>query len=1327
MKRTGATGDRAKEGISINCGLLALGNVISALGDTTRKASHVPYRDSKLTRLLQDSLGGNSRTLMIACVSPSDRDFMETLNSLKYANRARNIRNKVTANQDKTSRTILMLRQEIQNLQHELMEYRQGKRIVSADGVETTNDMYHENTMLSKENQNLRTRIKAMQETIDVLTTKNSQLLAEKAIGNWITTSNGEEGEEGNGSNKDITSMVHTYIKEIEELRSKLCESENLCEQLRKETARAKRLSTGLSPMKGGMMNNMHNGSFNIGEEEDSGYSVQELIQMARKELEKNKKDEEEKKRKCSSASVMKGDEDKDSNSADDEDDDSDDDDDDSDTDTESDNNKGNTSEFNEELVDLTSEISLKQKLIEELETSQKRLHAMKQQYENKLVALQTRITVTQEERDKVLKNMGNAKTIVPPEKLQKIKSEYQDKLEKLQSEVKKLQAAKKEHAKLLRSQSQYERQVEKLKNEVGDMKRNKVKLVQKMKEESSRHRNQELSKNKELSQMRKVTRKNESKIKSLEAEKRMKETVLKRKTEEVSALRRNQRRISMGNKKNEKFSEKHVKGKWQTIEKKITKVALNRQAISQMENDMDRWLKEREKLSRKLERMALKRKRLAIEKGDSSLVEDLDDQIENLKANVNYLHENIMECQQQIVEMEQAENPEEDEEEAIAKVININDVGLEEAKYLLAKMLSMTVNQCCTATQKDSQVKELENKISQIHHQSTMHQQLLQHMIEQQDLEIYDLMLAEQGDDDSDSDSDELSPPILPPPPSGPITMSAANPGLNFELGGDDSVGSDSSVGRREKARRKMTTKQDLLFNDTDVPTTAAATAGEYNPMLSLPPAFTRSVSFTKPNSDLMIRSRSFVKSSGFNGRGHGGNYGIVPTHDIMTQSVDQSIISRLAPVYQPSPVLGRRSIERQRSTSPRTSMRKYNSAARLNEESSSSPPNSPPTFRRQGSSRDESGRNVFQRLVSGTNIGTASKPGKGQINPYQGRIASKSPLICTNVAEGHNKAVLSVFATDELLFSASKDRTVKVWDICRKEEIQSLAGHPNNVSVVKYSEATRLAFTVSSAFIKVWDLRMSTANCIKTLSSSGLTTNGPVQLSTTNRTLVMPPGETLINDIALAPSGYGLFSAAADKVRMWDLRKFHSIGKLSGGHQAAVMCLATGTVPGNSDTDYVVTGSKDHYIKVFNVSEGNGGVVTPSMNLIPPHYDGLQNLAVSGDTLFSASRDTCIKKWNLQTGGLIRSLNNAHKDWICGLSFLPGAQTVVSGCRAGYLKLWNAESCALIGEMKAHNSPINSIAVNSSHIFTGDNEGSIGLWRVRSNFDKSPDSESS
>lgn len=125
LKRTGATGERAKEGISINCGLLALGNVISALGDMSKRALHVPYRDSKLTRLLQDSLGGNSQTVMIACISPSDRDFMETLNTLKYANRARNIKNKIMINQDKSSRTITTLKQQIVQLQLEIIEYKQ--------------------------------------------------------------------------------------------------------------------------------------------------------------------------------------------------------------------------------------------------------------------------------------------------------------------------------------------------------------------------------------------------------------------------------------------------------------------------------------------------------------------------------------------------------------------------------------------------------------------------------------------------------------------------------------------------------------------------------------------------------------------------------------------------------------------------------------------------------------------------------------------------------------------------------------------------------------------------------------------------------------------------------------------------------------------------------------------------------------------------------------------------------------------------------------------------------------------------------------------------
>lgn len=224
LKRTGATGERAREGISINCGLLALGNVISALGDKSKKASHVPYRDSKLTRLLQDSLGGNSQTIMLACVSPSDRDFMETLNTLKYANRARNIKNRVQINQDQSSRQISQLRREIAALQLELLEYKQGKRNIDADGNSTISDTFHENAMLSADNKRIQQRLKALQETIIALTDKNSELLSEKAVAGWSSVD----------TDKSVTDLIGSYIAEIEKLKSKLIESDQMYQQLKK-------------------------------------------------------------------------------------------------------------------------------------------------------------------------------------------------------------------------------------------------------------------------------------------------------------------------------------------------------------------------------------------------------------------------------------------------------------------------------------------------------------------------------------------------------------------------------------------------------------------------------------------------------------------------------------------------------------------------------------------------------------------------------------------------------------------------------------------------------------------------------------------------------------------------------------------------------------------------------------------------------------------------------------------------------------------------------------------------------------------------------------
>ena len=125
VKRTQAVGQRLAEGIMINQGLLVLGNVISALGDPKKVGkTHVPYRDSKLTRLLRGSLGGNHRTLMVACVSPSSSNMSESINTLRYSNRARNIQNRAVVNVDPTTKLVGELRGRVKDLAGELLRVR---------------------------------------------------------------------------------------------------------------------------------------------------------------------------------------------------------------------------------------------------------------------------------------------------------------------------------------------------------------------------------------------------------------------------------------------------------------------------------------------------------------------------------------------------------------------------------------------------------------------------------------------------------------------------------------------------------------------------------------------------------------------------------------------------------------------------------------------------------------------------------------------------------------------------------------------------------------------------------------------------------------------------------------------------------------------------------------------------------------------------------------------------------------------------------------------------------------------------------------------------
>ncbi|XP_041110801.1 kinesin-like protein KIF21A isoform X5 [Polyodon spathula] len=1288
LKRTGATGERAKEGISINCGLLALGNVISALGDKSKKSSHVPYRDSKLTRLLQDSLGGNSQTVMIACISPSDRDFMETLNALKYANRARNIKNRVMVNQDKASQQISALRTEIARLQMELMEYKTGKRIIGEDGMDSVNDMFHENSMLQTESNNLRIRIKAMQETIDAQRARLTQLLSDQA--NQVLANAGE-------GNEEIGNMIKNYIKEIEDLRAKLLESEAVNEHLRKNLSRA----SSRSPFFGGPA------SFSTSVMEPEKEAT-EIIELAKKDLLKLKKIEKKKKKsvikeecpdneqdrrgekEASEEVEMEGQE-----ASDHEEEEDDEEEDDMDAEESSDDSDSELDEkanFQADLANITCEIAIKQKLIDELENSQRRLHTLKQQYEQKLMMLQSKILDTQLERDRVLQNMGSMETY-SEEKANKIKVEYEKKLSSMNKEMQKLHSAQKEHARLLKNQSQYEKHLKKLQQDVSEMKKTKVRLMKQMREEQEKNRAAESRRNREIATLKKDQRKQEHQLRLLEAQKRQQELILRRKTEEVTALRRQARPVSgkvnrklslpepvqdpasntmrvpagrmqasgltapsNGTRKTYQrkfvsvYSSKAARMKWQSLERRMTDIIMQRMTIANMEADMNRLLTKREELTKRREKISKKRDKIATEgvEADKAVL-SINEEMESLTANIDYINDSISDCQANIMQMEEAK----EEGDTVDVTAVINSCTLTEARYLLDHFLSMAINKGLQAAQKEAQIKVMEGRLKQTEINSATQNQLLFHMLKEKaefNPELDALLgnaLQELGsipvENGDESSSDESA--------HSPATEGSSLTSDLMKLCGESRP--------RNKARRRTTTQMELLYADSSEPPSDTS-AGDFSVPL-MPVAEGQETGRDTENIGVSAREKELVPPPS----GLPSKLGSISRQSLMTE--------KRAP--EPSPLTRRKIYDK-----GQLAVDKIKSK---------------------------------ETKLSDENDSSLSEVHRGVINPFPASKIRSTPLQCIHIAEGHTKAVLCVDSTDDLLFTGSKDRTCKVWNLVTGQEIMSLGGHPNNVVSVKYCSS--LVFTVSTSYIKVWDIRDS-AKCIRTLTSSGQVTPGDVCAASTHRTVTIPAGENQINQIALNPTGTFLYASAGNAVRMWDLKRFLSTGKLTG-HIGPVMCLTVDQT-GNGQ-DLIITGSKDHYIKMFDVTEGALGTVSPTHNFEPPHYDGIESLVIQGDSLFSGSRDNGIKKWDLSRKDLLQQVPNAHRDWVCALGVVPGCPALLSGCRGGVLKLWHVDTFSPLGEMKGHDSPINAISTNSSNIFTASDDHTVKIWRARGSLD--------
>ncbi|KAH8353169.1 hypothetical protein KR084_009353, partial [Drosophila pseudotakahashii] len=794
LKRTQATGERAREGISINCGLLALGNCISALGDKSKRALHVPYRDSKLTRLLQDSLGGNSQTLMIACVSPSDRDFMETLNTLKYANRARNIKNKVKINQDQSSRTISQLRREIAALQMELLEYKQGKLVVDCEGNTTISDTFNENTLLLSEIKRLQQRLKSLQNTVVTLTERNAELKIKFDSNKWTSD---------DSSDFEITKVVGQYMLEIEQLQTKLIESEEHRKQMEISAAHSPR---NAKPVYDG-----------------------DIITKAKRDLERE--------REYLMSRSLPGIQNQNV----------------SPEEAEVGSSDSEAEGVVKDLEAIDNDIEMRTKLIEQLELTNERCELMRMHYEEKLSVLYCKIENTQKERDDVLANMASSVSVPSKDSLKKVKTDYEGKISHMQIELKKLQNAQREHLRQQQKLKSHEVKINTLRSELNELKFTKVgqyllilytiaitfalfsqvKLMKKMSQQTSRHKEEDSRKSKEIAQLLKEQRRQKNAVLSLEAKVTAKEQILKRKTEEVIALRKSQRgksgqraplHLTSKIATLDGFTSRAARHRWESLYRTILHAARNRQLITQLEKELERLILEREDLSRELNIME-----------NSSGAERRTDEfneVDNLKTNISYIQENIEHVQQAIMEFEDSKDTMQSDVNKIQSLLDeVSTVA--EAKFILQKFSDSSIVMSCNLAIAESHSQEQESLLKEAKQESGIQQQILQHFLTQNsNVHIADIF-----------DSLNLK---------GSNLINSVNPGsqkslvsnATYDIPQDDKLSDSTHVEMRRttsrspspfgnadpfdkspKVRRRTAKRQDLLFGDVELPEQVSGT----------------------------------------------------------------------------------------------------------------------------------------------------------------------------------------------------------------------------------------------------------------------------------------------------------------------------------------------------------------------------------------------------------------------------------------------------------------------------------------------------------------------
>ena len=477
QKRTKAEGKRLQEGIDINKGLLALGNVISALGDDTRQAAngHIPYRDSKLTRVLQDSLGGNSQTVFIACASPADSNTEETLNTLKYANRARNIKNMVRENKEEASTAEL-------------------------------------------------SRCKAQ------LAAMRSQVIALTQALNKAKGGDGEVKEhEVVVVSDELSGKLAASEREVRRLKAELA----FCEEAQKEATEKELLAIterdalrvalekagGVDPTTAaGKSENKETDEDNIGIFRGYNATIHALraeVKILRRQVTRNLEGEDEE---CNTECI--------SERIDDE------------ADDDYDEEEQNQNEL--DSVEKTLWMKEKRMLeLEKKAGTNSSAHELRKRYEELVEEVENERKLLVEERERVHQAILKAKSTGGQVLQKRVEKEQGGKLKELEIKLHGLQKQLKSHKETLRAKEQSDMMQKQLKNDILQLKRSRVELVRKMEEKTKERIAKQRETEKALMQAKKDGLKMQREAQKFKNQSEKQSLVLKRRTEEAQAVKK--------------------------------------------------------------------------------------------------------------------------------------------------------------------------------------------------------------------------------------------------------------------------------------------------------------------------------------------------------------------------------------------------------------------------------------------------------------------------------------------------------------------------------------------------------------------------------------------------------------------------------------------------------------------------------------------------------------------------------------------------------------------------------------------------------------------